>query len=98
MGVVGLDIDGDVALLRSLAVEPAARNRGIGDRLLQEAESLAHANAVRKLYLLTTTAQDYFSIRGYCAVDRATAPAGIQQTPQFRTLCPSSSILMEKIL
>src|SRR5579872_6471949 len=56
-GVVGLEIHGCNALLRSLAVVPGAQYGGLGSRLVREAERRAFEKGVRSLYLLTTTAQ-----------------------------------------
>ena len=64
--------------------------------------SVAWAHAAEKgvatLYLLTTTAADFFGRRGYEAVPRSAAPAAIAATPQFRDLCPASSVLMRKAI
>ena len=50
-GLVGLEILGDVALLRSLVVDPARRGTGEGTALLRHAEKQARARGVRTLYL-----------------------------------------------
>jgi amino-acid N-acetyltransferase len=94
--VVGLELHGYCGLLRSLAVTPRCRGEGIGGALLAHAERAAVMHGVKELYLLTTTAEQYFSGRGYEVVDRATAPAAITRTRQFSDLCPSSSVLMVK--
>jgi amino-acid N-acetyltransferase len=54
-GVVGLEIHGTVALLRSLAVAPAWRGQGLGAALLAHAERAARRRGLAALYLLTTT-------------------------------------------
>ena len=64
-GLVGLEIYGPNALLRSLAVAPSARSAGLCSALLGHAEAYARAQNVRDLYLLTTTAQAFFEARGY---------------------------------
>jgi amino-acid N-acetyltransferase len=97
-GVVGLELYGHDALLRSLAVGSAARMRGLGSALVLHAEKYAAAHRVGALYLLTTTAQAYFEHRGYRRIDRALAPPSIQSTREFASLCPSSSIFMIKRL
>jgi amino-acid N-acetyltransferase len=97
-GVVGLDLIGGIALLRSLAVTKSFRRCGIANDLVQAAEALAQTCAVTDIYLLTTTAHQYFAARGYRKLERSAAPAAVQQTPQFNSLCPSSSVLMRKSL
>jgi amino-acid N-acetyltransferase len=96
--LVGLEIYGEAALLRSLVVSVAARTQGLGSVLLLHAEEYAAAHQVRALYLLTTTAEPYFAHRGYRRIDRSEAPPSIQSTREFAGLCPSSSAFMIKRL
>ena len=98
VGVVGIEAYGSVGLLRSLAVEPAHRNSGIGTSLVSGAEAWAAEQGIEILYLLTTTAAVFFARRGHEAVPRSAAPAAIAETAQFRDLCPASSTLMCKVL
>ena len=97
-GVVGLELYPPVALLRSLAVRARARGRGIGSALLSDAERYAREHQVKQLYLLTTTAEEFFARAGYQRVARDAAPQAIQQTQEFSTLCAASSALMRKQL
>lgn len=96
--LVGLEIYGEAALLRSLVVSGAARTQGLGSALVLHAEEYAAAHEVRALYLLTTTAEPYFEHRGYRRIDRSQAPPSIQSTREFASLCPSSSAFMIKRL
>lgn len=97
-GVVGVELYEKVGLLRSLAVDESARRRGCGKRLVKEAEQHAARLGVQSLYLLTTTAEDFFEALGYAKVDRAQVPEVIRNTQEFSSLCPSSSIVMVKDL
>lgn len=97
-GVVGLEVCGGVALLRSLAVSPDARNDGLGAHLVDAIEQRARENGLRALYLLTTTAADYFQARGYERIARDALPEAIQQTEEAARLCPSSATCMRKAL
>ena len=96
--LVGLEIYGDAALLRSLVVSATTRTQGLGSALVLHAEEYAAAHRVHTLYLLTTTAEAYFEHRGYRRIDRSDAPAAIQSTREFSSLCPSSSAFMTKRL
>ena len=96
--LVGLEIYGEAALLRSLVVSAAARTQGLGSALVLHAEGHAAALGVRSIYLLTTSAQTYFERRGYQRIDRSQAPAAIQSTSEFASLCPASSAFMIKRL
>ena len=96
--IVGLEIYGPDALLRSLVVRSAARTQGVGSALVLHAERYAASHQVRALYLLTNAAESYFERRGYRRVDRAQAPPSIQSTREFASLCPASSAFLIKRL
>ncbi len=97
-GVVGLEPFGDVALLRSLAVAPEHRNEGLGARLLNAMERRAHEDGIRTLYLLTTSAADYFRRREYEQIPRNALPSSVQQTDEVARLCPEHATCMKKSL
>jgi amino-acid N-acetyltransferase len=97
-GLVGLELFGDVALLRSLAVATGLRDTGAGSRLLAHAEDHARTRGVKHLYLLTTTAERFFARRGYTRVDHGQAPPAIRATREFSGICPASSAFMRKQL
>lgn len=98
VGLVGLELLGEVALLRSLVVAPQRRGRGEGKALLERAEAHARANGVRVLYLLTTTAEAFFAKHGYRKAARESAPAAIRATREFAGICPASSAFMARDL
>jgi amino-acid N-acetyltransferase len=93
-GIVGLELFGEVALLRSLVVAPGRRGTGAGASLLSHAEEQARKRGVRSLYLLTTTAEPFFARHGYARASRETAPPAIRATREFSGICPSSSAFM----
>lgn len=92
--VGGYERYGDVALLRSVAIAKRWRGQGIGSQLLQVLKGRAHADGIGSLYLLTTTAADFFARHGFIEVDRATAPAVLQGSREFQGVCPASATLM----
>jgi amino-acid N-acetyltransferase len=96
VGAVGLELHGGVVLLRSLAVAGKHRKRGLGKALADAAESLANKLGTSAIYLLTTTAADFFAARGFRSVARAQVPAAIKATAEFASLCPSTAIVMVK--
>jgi amino-acid N-acetyltransferase len=63
--LVGLEIYGTDALLRSLVVGADARTKGLGSALVRHAEHYAAARHVQAIYLLTTTAEAFFERLGY---------------------------------
>ena len=93
-GLVGLELYGDVALLRSLVIAPERRGSGEGAALLKHAEQHARTKGVRTLYLLTTTAEPFFVKHGYRRTPREAAPAAIRATREFAGICPASSAFM----
>ena len=97
-GVVGIQVFGKTALLRSLAVSESGRGKGLGSALVEHVEHHARSLGVRSIYLLTTTAAQFFETRGYNTVNREDAPTSIAETSQFSSLCPGSSALMIKVL
>jgi amino-acid N-acetyltransferase len=89
---------GASALLRSVAVAPDRRGGGLGRMIVSELERRARAAQISELVLLTETAADFFQRLGYRAVDRNSAPAAVQTSEEFCSLCPSSATCMAKTL
>ncbi len=98
LGCAGVEAYDEAGLLRSVAVAPQVRGRGLGERLTRD--RIAHARALRlgSLWLLTTTAPAYFSRLGFAPVDRAGAPASLRGSAEFADLCPASAICMRLLL
>lgn len=97
-GIVGLEIFGENALLRSLVVNGKKRGSGLGRALVAAIETRAADRNVRRIFLLTDTAEDFFTALGYEHADRQTAPEPVRDSRQFSELCPSSAAFMEKDL
>jgi len=98
VGVIALERFGSEALLRSLAVAPAHRKRGVGRRLVARLEEDARAAGVRRLVLLTETAETFFRSLDYRVIDRSSVGEAPRQSAEFRSLCPVSAICMSKTL
>ena len=97
-GLVGLELFGDVALLRSLVVNSHHQRTGAGSALLRHAEQAASEAGVREIYLLTTTAESFFEKRGCRRATRDAAPPAIRATREFAGICPASSAFMTRTL
>ena len=95
-GVIGLELFGRCALLRSLAVETHVRGKGIASRLVEKVEKYARSHDVESLYLLTTTAADFFAKHGFRTTDRNDVPIVLKETAEFKSICPSTAICMVK--
>jgi amino-acid N-acetyltransferase len=96
IGVIGLQHCDGVGLLRSLAVDPSRRTKGVGRALCDHVVEVARGHGFDEVYLLTTGAADYFAMLGFARVERAAVPAAIRTTAQFATLCPASADVMRR--
>jgi amino-acid N-acetyltransferase len=94
VGVAGLEVCCDNALLRSVAVRPEWRSHGVGRAVVTRAIADAEKRGVRALYLLTTTAERYFPSFGFHTISRDDVPAEIRETAEFRDACPASATVM----
>ena len=98
LGVVGVEIYQEIGLLRSLAVDPAYRGKGLGRQLTRRMESFAKDNGIRAIYLLTMTAADFFVKIGYKVTHRYKVPDSIGKTEEYKNLCPVSAVCLFKAL
>jgi amino-acid N-acetyltransferase len=98
VGCAALEVYRDGALLRSVAVAPAARGNGVGQRLTDAAIALATSLGSPAVYLLTTTAEFYFPRFGFRSITREHVPMTVQQSIEFRSACPASAVVMRKVL
>jgi N-acetylglutamate synthase-like GNAT family acetyltransferase len=94
VGVAGLEVCCDNALLRSVAVSPTWRSHGLGRVLVTRIISDAEARGIHALYLLTTTADRYFPSFGFREISRDAVPADVRDTEEFRSACPASATVM----
>ena len=96
--VAGLERCGEAGLVRSVATASDARGRGYAGKLVAELERMAMKQDICELFLLTETAESYFSHRDYLKIERDQAPDSIRSSRQFSALCPDSATLMHKQL
>lgn len=97
VGSVGLEVYGESALLRSLAVHPDFQGSGLGTRLVNRMIEVAKGKGINRLFLLTDTAEKYFKKRGFVIVTRDQVPEDMKQSIEFTTLCTSSPSMMREI-
>ncbi|MDH3495266.1 MAG: arsenic resistance N-acetyltransferase ArsN2 [Gemmatimonadota bacterium] len=96
VGVAGLEAYGPAGLLRSVAVRPDGRGGGTGRRLVERVLVDARASGMRDVYLLTTTAADYFPRLGFRPIPRSAVPPAVQGSVEFREACPASAVAMHR--
>ena len=91
---IGLEHYGAAALLRSAVVDSAWRGCGVGRALVGAAAGAARAHGAIDLYLLTTTAEAFFSALGFRPIGRDDVPDAVRQSVEFVSACPSSATVM----
>lgn len=96
VGVAGLEHYGRSALLRSVAVDAAWRSTGVGRLVVDGALDLAKSLGADDVYLLTTTAQEYFPKFGFRCVRRQELPAALGASAELRGACPDTAIAMRR--
>ena len=96
VGTAALEACCDNALLRSVAVAPEWRSRGLGRALVTRVIADAESRGIRALYLLTTTAEHYFPSFGFRQITRDEAPSDVRGTAEFQGACPASAVVMRR--
>jgi amino-acid N-acetyltransferase len=94
IGVAGLELHGEFGLLRSVAVDLDYRGQGLAAALVEAVLQRAERVGLRSVYLLTTTAHDYFARRGFGDCARDQAPPAISESWEFKSGCPSTAAFM----
>lgn len=89
---------GSAALVRSIVVARDRRGAGLGRIVVQELERVARAARIRSLILLTQTAAEFFAHHGYRVIERMDVPQEVQESTEFRSLCPASATCMMKVI
>ena len=89
---------GSAALVRSIVVAGDRRGAGLGRTIVQELERVASAARIGSLILLTQTAAEFFAHHGYRVIARSNVPPDVQESAEFRSLCPASATCMMKVL
>jgi amino-acid N-acetyltransferase len=96
IGAVGLEKFGSIALLRSAVVSNDHRGKGVGSRLIEHILENADKDAVEELFLLTTTAEDYFPRFGFTRTTRSAVPPAVKASAEFRGACPDTALVMTR--
>jgi amino-acid N-acetyltransferase len=96
--VAAVEFYGAQGLLRSVLVDAAERRKGLGRKIVAGVLDEARRLGVREVYLLTTSAADFFATLGFRTIERAGVPSDIAATAEFATLCPANAVCMTKTL
>jgi len=79
-------------------VDPCHRGRGLGKQLVCELHSFAERKGIKVLFLLTTTAADFFKKLGYEVTQRSVVPAPIADTEEYKNICLYRQFVCSRIL
>ena len=89
---------GDAALIRSIAVAAGQRKSMLGTTITFKLLAEARNRGAQAAYLLTATAQAFFSRLGFTAIDRSKVPAPIAATSQFTgQACASAQAMVSRL-
>ena len=95
-GAIGLEKYGSAALVRSAVVSPSSRGTGIGRHLVESILERAKEDGIDELYLLTTTAENYFPRFGFTPTTRSAVPESVKASAEFRGACPDTAVVMSR--
>jgi amino-acid N-acetyltransferase len=98
VGAAGLEVYGTFGLVRSVVVAPEVKGQGIGRGLAHQLLAQARARGLEAVYLLTTTAPDFFARLGFERIAREAAPAPLWASAEFQGACPASATVMRLAL
>ena len=98
VGSIGMELYGQSALLRSMAVASDHRSKGIAMALINELMAYAKEKRVSDMFLITNTAEQYFQRVGFKKIPREEVKEVVLQSKEFNGLCPASSAIMMKEL
>jgi len=94
IGCIGAEIYGTDALLRSLAVAEVERGQGIADALEARLIAALKTRGVKRVGLLTETADRFFARRGFKPVARDELPSALRASEELKGACCAGATAM----
>lgn len=91
IGIIGFENNNNIALLRSFVVLEQYRNKKYGQVICKKFIEMLQEKGFKEIYLLTTTAKEFFEKLGFLSIDRNDAPIEIQNSSEFSSLCPATA-------
>ena len=96
VGIAGFEYYGEDVLLRSVAVPSDFQNKGFGSRLVDWMIALAKQKQLKRIVLLTETAEKFFAKKGFVKVERSSITnVPLRRSSQFGSCCCSSAACMK---
>jgi amino-acid N-acetyltransferase len=94
LGAAALEVYAPYGLLRSVAVVDDRAGKGLGTALVRALLERARSGGVRDVFLLTTTAAEWFPRFGFAVARREELPEELNSSEELRGACPRSAIAM----
>ena len=98
VAVGGLEIYGEQALLRSIAVDAEQRNKAYGKQTVRDLCQSAQLAGIHDVYLKTVSATPFFEGLGFHVITNEQLPKSVKKSSQFRGACPASATVMHLAL
>lgn len=98
VAAAGIELYGESALLRSVAVDDHYRGQGLARELVRNRLDNARRAGVRDVFLLTSTARDYFARLGFSTIPDTSIHAAVRVSKEFGDCCCASAEAMQLIL
>jgi len=96
VGCVAMEVYGDTALLRSLAVHPDRRGEGLGWMLAEAVQLRVRHRGLARVCLLTEHASDFFAEKfGFVPVSREDLPEEARRSTEFLAFQHSRAVAMQ---
>ena len=94
----GLETYDRAALLRSVAVDPGYRKRGLAAALVRGLLEECRERGVTEVFLLTTTAADYFRRLGFTPIPRDDVPSSVHVSREFQDVqCETAQAMLLRL-
>ena len=94
IGCAAAEQGGRSIVVRSAAVDPIYRDRGVASRLIETLLLRARGTGAHEAYLLSTTAPSYFARWGFSLFPAEKAPAEVRASMVFRSAERTSALCM----
>lgn len=95
IGCVALEVYDEAAILRALAIQKDSRGVGYGWLLADTAVQVARHRGVKRIYLLTENAGDFFAAKlGFRVVDVSTVSHAVANAPSFQSQQGTGAVAM----
>jgi amino-acid N-acetyltransferase len=94
VATAGWELFGVNGLLRSVAVGSTVRGRGAGTLIVAAALRRMVVSGVKTIYLMTETAEPFFTSCGFAPIERDEIPADMADHPQVTRECSAAAQAM----